>query len=406
MKLRKPRGDKVLSKKSNKALFNLFSILLGFFTLTNVSNQLLHYLGLGSILMILIISSVELIVLYGRKNQVEKSGIHFLILYVLLILILSIGLLSNINSRGLTVLAEVILLLNFYLLFSRLSYDKNRIDPTVITVVLTIYLMIFYAGLFQSDWTSHLYRSIYLNPNTLGIISLLFSWLAWILYKIFNKKIYLIYSLLFIFILYRSSTRSSLFIVFFVLFNLVIYKFIATSRLRWNTYFAVIIVAILFVTYLYPSLGNYAFFSDLNGYAINLTGKNILSGRNLIWQEAIYLISEKPVFGYGTGTLLANISDINVSAHNLYLQISIQNGILGLSMFLILLLTIWDTLFQKVDDSLVKLSACFFIGILVQNLFEVTLTQNNIGFAIIQWFIISIGVSRVRSKKNQLIKHL
>lgn len=396
----------MLSTKSNKALFNLFSILLGFFTLTNVSNRFLYYLGLGSILMILIISSFELIVLYQRKSRVPKTGLHFLILYVLLIVILGIGLLSHINSRGLTVLAEIILLLNFYLFYSRLSYEKSRINPLAITVVLTVFLMIFYVGLFRTGWTSHLYRSIYLNPNSLGVISLLFSWLSWLLYKIFNKKIYLIYSLLFVFILYQSNTRSSLFIVFFVLFNLVLYKNIAKSRLRWNLYFAGVIVAILFVTYVYPSFGNYAFFDEFNQHAVNLTGKNILSGRNLIWQEAIYLISKRPFLGYGTGTLLANISEINVSAHNLYLQITLQNGVLGLSLFLVLLLKIWDTLFQKKDDELVKLSACFFIGILIQNLFEVTLTQNNLGFAIIQWFIIAVGVSRVRQRRSEPIKQL
>lgn len=391
-------GEIVLNIQSNKALFNLFSILLAFFTLTNVSNKVLNIIGISSILVILLISSLILIFIYLRTNRVRKNSLKTLVIYTLLMVIFGIGILSNFNMRGIVVLSQLILLLNFFFLFSKLNYDRDSIDVVIISCVLTIYLIIFYGGLAIEGINVGFYKSIYQNPNTLGITSLLFSWLSWILYKIYNKKIYMIYSLMYVFIIYMSGNRSSIMIVSLVIFNLIIFRFISKNRLRWNLYYILIITSILSITYISPLLGNYSFFTKLNLFVFELTGKNLLSGRNFIWQESIHLISQRPLLGYGTGTLLSNISNINFSAHNLYIQVAIQNGIIGLSLFLILLWGIWNALYYKKSDSIIRLSACFFVGILVQNMFEVTLTQNNVSFAIIQWFIISVGVSRVSGK--------
>lgn len=393
-------GDVVLDIQSKKAVFNLFSILLAFFTLNNVSNNVLRIIGISSILIILLISSLILIFIYLRTNHISKKSMKTVVIYILLMATFGMGILSNINMRGIIVLSQLILLLNFFFLFSKLNYDRDSINVFIISCVLTIYLIIFYGGFALEGFNVGFYKSIYQNPNTLGIISLLFSWLSWILYKIYNKKIYMIFSLLYVFIIYMSGTRSSLIVVLLVIFNLMIFRFISKNRLRWNLFYISIITTILSITYIYPSLGNYSFFFELNQSVFRLTGKNFFSGRNFIWQESIYLISQRPFFGYGTGTLLSNISDINISAHNLYIQVAIQNGIIGLSLLLILLWGIWNALYHHKSDSIIRLSACFFIGILVQNMFEVTLTQNNLSFAIIQWFIISVGVSRVRARSK------
>lgn len=388
----------MLSIKSKKILFNLFSLLLAFYTLNNVSNNALHILGLSSILFILLTSSLILMFIYLRTNYISKNSMKTVVIYILLIVVFGMGILSSINTRGIVVLSQLIMLLNFFFLFSKLNYDKDSINAFIISSVLIIYLLIFYGGLALEGFNVGFYKSIYQNSNTLGIVSLLFSWLSWILYKIYNKKIYMLYSLMYVFIIYMSGTRSSLMIILLVIFNLMIFRFISKNRLRWNLFYISVIATILSITYIYPSIGNYSFFTELNLYVFKLTGKSLLSGRNFIWQESIYLILQRPLFGYGTGTLLSDISGINISAHNLYIQVAIQNGIIGLSLLLILFWGIWNLLYHNKRDEIIRLSACFFVGILVQNMFEITLTQNNLSFAIIQWFIISVGVSRVSGK--------
>lgn len=395
----------MLSNKSEKKLFNLFSLLLAFYTLNNVSNKILHLIGFSSILIILSISNLILLFVFLKKSQIKRKNVKVLCFYLFLLVIFGLGILENINVRGIIVLSQLILLLNFFFLFSKINYAIGSINANIISFVLTLYLIIFYGGLFLEGFNGSFYKSIYQNPNTLGIVSLLFSWLSWILYKIYNKKIYMIYSLMYVFVIFMSGTRSSLVIVLLVVGNLMIFPIITKNRIRWNLYYIFMITIILSITYIYPTLSNYSFFNEVNLHVFSLTGKNLLSGRNFIWQESIFLISQRPLFGYGTGTLLSSISDINISAHNLYVQIAIQNGIIGLSLLLILLWGIWNTFYRNNSDSIVKLSACFFIGILVQNMFEVTLTQNNLSFAIVQWFIISVGLSRSNMRYLERTNH-
>lgn len=68
-------------------------------------------------------------------------------------------------------------------------------------------------------------------------------------------------------------------------------------------------------------------------------------------------------------------------------------------------MSIWNLFYINKDDKVVKFCACFFIGTLYQNVFEVTLLQNNMSIAIMQWFIIAVGVSKSLNNKKDLIRN-
>lgn len=57
-----------------------------------------------------------------------------------------------------------------------------------------------------------------------------------------------------------------------------------------------------------------------------------LTNRIGIWDRAIEMIKQKPLLGYGCGTLSAIIGDRN--AHDFYLQIILQAGILGFGIYI------------------------------------------------------------------------
>jgi O-antigen ligase len=135
---------------------------------------------------------------------------------------------------------------------------------------------------------------------------------------------------------------------------------------------------------------------------IKYTGKNILSGREHVWETLLFLIKQQPFFGYGSGALLRDFIDTSLSAHNLYLQVSLQIGLIGLGLLVLILTLVWMMYLNGKGNPKVRLVASFFIGTLTYQLFEVTLTQNNFGLAIIQWVIIGLGISYAVNNDEQL----
>ena len=61
------------------------------------------------------------------------------------------------------------------------------------------------------------------------------------------------------------------------------------------------------------------------------------TSRTYIWEQAISMVLKSPIWGYGNGTngKFLNIAGYNVPAHNLYLDIILQGGIICGGMFLL-----------------------------------------------------------------------
>lgn len=384
----------MFDSKSNKALFNILSIVILFITFNNVSSSALKYIGLSSILFILGISSLILSFVFIKNLSFIKNKISIVITYILMILIFSLGTILNFSMRGFVTLSQLILIVNFFLLYSTLNYKKESINFKIIFITLSSYLLIYYIGLFKLGFNINNYKSIYSNPNTLGLTSFLLVGLSINMYLLNKNKLYIIYGVLFFYMMYLSNTRSSMLALFLVVFTYFFYKLMSINKFTWRLSICLIIMSIIFITYIYPSIDQLSGFSRWNSIIYEFTGKTIYSGRNMIWRQSMEYILERPLFGYGTGVQLADISNVEVSTHNLYIQVLLQNGIVGFAIFMFLITSIWKIFYKNRSDAVVKFNACFFIGIIYQNMFEVTLLQNNMALAIMQWFIISMGVSR------------
>src|SRR5690606_34902915 len=117
------------------------------------------------------------------------------------------------------------------------------------------------------------------------------------------------------------------------------------------------------------------------------------SGRDILWKEITEAIKQKPLLGYGTGIQPSQVVGIDISSHNLYLQTALQNGFIGLFLLLLIFFVIWMAYFKSKKEYMTRLSASFFIGILIDQSFEVALTQNKMDNALMFWLIISVGIS-------------
>ena len=124
-------------------------------------------------------------------------------------------------------------------------------------------------------------------------------------------------------------------------------------------------------------------------------------GRIEIWRQTIISIARHPILGIGIGNyplaLNQNISAAKrgSSAHNLYLDIATETGILGISAFLTILYFIlkksW-VIFRKSSDDLFKFYAfcfgIFLIWILGYSFFDVTFFNDKV----LMFFMVELGL--------------
>ena len=246
-----------------------------------------------------------------------------------------------------------------------------------------------------------------LNFNAAGAYAYLLLFFILLYYVGFKKRILsfikmLIFSAAPLAVIALSDARSVLLSMLAGLFTWFMWKRITRSRIRFNLYFVAVLVFNYIFTTIYPRIdvlwSKYGYY---NALMIQYTGKSILSGREDLWTLLLHLIQQKPFFGYGSGALPRHFLNTTLSAHNLYLQVALQVGLIGLATLLIFLYCIWRTFLRNNQDRRVALAASFFISILVYQLFEVTLTQNNFGITILQWFIIGLGLSFALNKRQE-----
>lgn len=245
-----------------------------------------------------------------------------------------------------------------------------------------------------------------LNANTSGGLAFLLAFFP-LLYligyaknlKFFRYSFVIIISLS---IILMTDTRSIILSVVFMLLTWSVWKIISKNKVLFKLYFGFVALFCYIFTVIYPKLDQYLpNFHKLDYLMIKYTGKSIHSGRDAIWNTLLEYISLKPLFGYGSGALAADFLPVPLSSHNLYLHITLQVGIVGMAFFAIFLYFIWKKFWVNRYDKKVVLCATYFIGILIYQLFEVSLTQNNFTFALIQWLIIGFGLSYCLNKTEK-----
>lgn len=378
--------NKINVKEIFLLLFSLFPII-GLMPYSNI---------LGSIgeIMFICISVISMIIVLASLIKNKKIDKHYrkIIVYTFLFLIINlIGIAEKRDLRFFLTIYQFLSLFSFFLVISMTKWQKNSISFLSNVILLIIGLNIFY--LFRGNFTKN-FSGIFSNSNTLGLLLFCF------LFYLFLNNLYKKNNLFFIFnvvvtlvLIYFSSTRSIFVGLFFVGITYLFWNVIIRRKKIFMFYFFVLMLTVVGIIYIYPKMIDWDNFYNFNDLVLNYTGKSIYTGRQLIWSKLIELIEQKIWFGYGAGTSVMDVLKIDLSTHNLYLQIMLQTGVLGIFTFILFLSSIWNSFWSGRNDIKVRLSASFYIGILVQQSFEVTLTQNNMPIALLQWLIIGTGSS-------------
>lgn len=144
--------------------------------------------------------------------------------------------------------------------------------------------------------------------------------------KLKNFILFALFIISYIFI-FLTQKRAALLIVAILAFLLICYRF---RKNFLKIFFLFVLVAV--------GMALLFCFTETGRALIDRTfGSNPTSSRNLIYAQLISFIKEKPIFGHGFGNTLAQIDGFT-NGHNIYLQVLSENGIVGFSIFTVILL--------------------------------------------------------------------
>jgi O-antigen ligase len=324
----------------------------------------------------------------SMKERMQVRYLTFILPFICFCFYLIIILLANdVNAAALKVVIQTISVI--CLIGYSYIYPWTKRDLSFIIYVIVL-LLVSYAGYGIIYGFGHTYKAYYAHPNILGSLNLCF--MLFILMKKFKNRFYkwlLILSAFFMILI--SGSRNSFVSLIYAFCTIFAWNYLIKKKHRFYGALAVTLLVISIITIVYPSMLQWNSGMRLNTLTKEITDKNLFSGRQIIWSYLLDAIYMKPWFGYGLNTLPVSFFDTNYSSHNLYLQITLQTGILGLGLFLTSIFFIWKRLWNYRYQRVARLSAGFFLAILLHQSFEVSLTQNNLGVGMLMWIIMTIA---------------
>lgn len=176
---------------------------------------------------------------------------------------------------------------------------------------------------------------------------------------------------------------------------------IVPLQLTRNAILAVLVAGIAMLFILYAGLFGLDI-RDLDTVIKEASGRTAASGREFIWPTIFAATAANPWTGLGTGTLFSDLADATQSAHNYFLQIYMQSGVVGLGALALVLLSVWRAIGRprRSDPVGVYVSTCLII-VLVHSSLEVFLMQGNPTIGCGAWILLGIGVGVLRDGPPQ-----
>lgn len=345
---------------------------------------------------IIIVSTLIIFLIMPRNNKnivVKKSVVSFLIVCFvnILVLVVSSIVTGYYSSLPLRIIQFVTCALVFLV---GANYNWNNQDFLAINKVISLFTISYILYWPLSGFSTNYYAAYYNHGNQLGniIFITIFFYLLPINGRNGNKKntLFIVLSIFIMFLCNNRSVILSLGVVFLTVFVI--------SKVKNKPKFASLIflftIAFLIAfTYIYPNLYGTELGKQLELLSREYFNKNFFSGRENLWLVAFDAIKNSKWFGYGAGMTPEKLFAFDLSLHNLYLQMLIQAGIVGIATLFFVLVMIFKELKKSLDNIITRNTFAFFIGILVHECFEVSLTQNNLTTGLFYWLILGIGLN-------------
>lgn len=324
-------------------------------------------------------------------------------IYLAFILFVVFFFISFLNSDYMNSLEFInLLLLFFYILGSvRMTWRPEHLK--IAGYVFSVAIIFFFIHWVYSGFPMSGFKSVFRNENYFGVLTFCMLYFNMLAIKYGENKerlLFVVVTLMNLLLMLTTSARSILIALAVIVFAWIILK---SFRKHFYKLFYIVMFGNLLFVGLYVGIKDTFIGKALNDLSVSIFNKNLFSGRNDIWASVIQVILEKPWFGHGAGIRAFEIAATEKTAHNMYLQVLLELGLFGFILFILLLGSIWYVLNKRLQFFVTKWSACFMLGILVYNTFELTLMQNNYSIAAFQWLIMTIGIGFTTEKQKKNI---
>lgn len=385
----------------------LLSALMIFMSFNN--NVMLKKFGLLSLLFFLIFALIVYSVFQLKINFNQKVNSTLLIFYLLFFIFLStyiIGFLRFPDFAGFTNTVQLTLLFFLVLFISNTKWEDFylKLFGDFVATFLVLIFIFWILKSFPKNFAAHM-----TNPNAFGAYT--FSISFFLLVRVIieenkiKKTIYTIIAFMALVLLLSTNSRSVLIAVFIIFLVYLSWNNIIKKKLIYYSFFSFVIFLMFCFIYYYPRLYEYPNIFNVVNQVSAYFGKTFYSGRELIWKEIIDKISEHWIIGLGAGANTLTLLGQTIGTHNLYLQLLIQVGTIGIFILILMFFSLWK-IYRKLyisfrntkESKIIRLSASFLVGIMFHQMFEVTLTQNNLSIGVIQWFSILLPLSFIKMK--------
>ncbi len=263
---------------------------------------------------------------------------------------------------------------------------------------------------------AHVLTGFYLNPSHLGgTLALGFPWLMDRVTRETNRRARLVCGLLCVVVLYvvmRTGTKGSLLAlavagiasVFFTVRNpKVLFKGVLVMIVLCVT--GVLLVNTAYIPS--PVVRMLKQLAVIFDRTLWYSGEGSFGSRWVVWQDGLELLSRRPVIGLGVGNAepmlgAMRVDSVAVSAHNLWLQILIEGGVVGWGMFVAAYVGLMFSLIGKLLMRRDFGSASTVLTSLLASV-PISITVGNITSLWMFWIVLGIGLAEVANHSKQSV---
>lgn len=403
---RKLVGDMVmkvlekLGEEKNKLIiqsivFDIVAILMFFLPLERTLDPGWRIFGKVPALVIMGMTNVYIIYLLLVPDVITQKAKKIIWIYAGCALGVTVISLFRGGMVGAKAAVIMVLMLNVGLAMAHVDYRKLGRRIYLLDIGILVYIGTIARHYIKLEAKQASYYFIYDNPNYLGLIGILIIFMCLLAYGISREERYFIYPMAFIPIINLSKGRASMLALTVALIVFILWKIISKYKAGYYAFFALVIGGLMIVTLAYPVIDSLAESKGWDQEKIQTIGSKLYSNRETLWVESIEISKEKPILGHGIGTTLESVTQTekDLSTHNIYVQIFLESGIVGVLLFLTFLGWVWKTFYKATNNGLTRAGVSALIGILMIGIYELTLLGQSISLGIIQWLIIGVALS-------------
>lgn len=227
--------------------------------------------------------------------------------------------------------------------------DKKKTFKYILNLALLTHIPLFIIGILMNGLRLYAYEGFFYNPNSLGtisstlfcaLISVVFVKIRQKEYKVFHILISYILLLFLFFFVVISSSRTSFITIFLITFLIFIYglRYDNILKIKSKTFISAFLKSIIFLvvlTFIYINSSLSKLVDDSIIAKFEAKEENITAGRELIWEETI---NQARLLGYGRDYFGVTFDS---SAHNSFISMLGQNGILTVVFYILFWLSIF-----------------------------------------------------------------